>query len=572
MREHIGASQTHQDGSDLERTPPTMNSRTLCFSACLLAMTSLVASAGDVPDTPALRVAKSLSEAGHAGRGRADRIITAEDGVPLRRSRFLAVQHAETVERPSSAPLLLAPPRDFMPGKTALEDLFGAASVTVTGAASAAPWGDVKAVDSVGMPDAASSALDFSREVRAARTRVDQADSQANQARGNLLPNLSVRYAAGREQSRPSSITDPATGAPKVSDNHPRTDSSVTLRQPLVDLATLADWQRRKTLVNSKQAALQGTQGDEYLLVVQSYLNLVSSRLLAGLARDYEKQLNELLDYISQRAAAGASSDSDMQRVKARALTARAARMEQEAAQEAALVEFSRLTNLVPTQLRLPRFADLNLTVPETIGKATDVGLARNPEIVALQAEFDAADWDKLSAKGRYAPRLDLELTDQKVHNAGGPVGLQHDTRAMVVFSWTVFAGGSDYHYNQERAARYEEVRWRLDDQKRRLIQGLTSQYASLDSSRARLASGYKELGAITEAARAMSERMLAGNTSLLDLLDVLERTYQTRTRLLALHLQEISSGAQIARYLGQTSATSGEAPTAVTARPGGAS
>ena len=165
MREHIGASQTHQDGSDLERTPPTMNSRTLCFSACLLAMTSLVALAGDVPDTPALRVAKSLSEAGHAGRGRADRIITAEDGVPLRRSRFLAVQHAETVERPSSAPLLLAPPRDFMPGKTALEDLFGAASVTVTGAASAAPWGDVKAVDSVGMPDAASSALDFSREV-----------------------------------------------------------------------------------------------------------------------------------------------------------------------------------------------------------------------------------------------------------------------------------------------------------------------------------------------------------------------------------------------------------------------
>jgi adhesin transport system outer membrane protein len=49
-----------------------------------------------------------------------------------------------------------------------------------------------------------------------------------------------------------------------------------------------------------------------------------------------------------------------------------------------------------------------------------------------------------------------------------------------------------------------------------------------------------------------MSERMLAGNTSLLDLLDVLERVYQTRSRLVTLHVQEISSAAQVGRYLGQ--------------------
>lgn len=457
---------------------------------------------------------------------------------------------------------------EFVPGATGMEALIGSDLVSVTGATTQAPWGEVEQVGVVGLQDAVSATVSFSREIKAAEARVEQAESLVGQARGNLGPSLSYRRAMGRETSSPASVTDPVTGNAKVRDIHSRTDESLTLRQPLFDLGSYGEWQRRKNLLDARKMTLAGTRGDEYLAVVQVVASLGAARIGAELARQYEMQLTELLAYVSQRAIAGAATDADMQRVKARALTARAARVEQEALQESALVEYSRLTNTVPKELRLPRFRDLNVSAPPTVAEALELAKTANPELASLRAEFEAADWDKVVGKARYGPRVDFELSDNKVTNAGGPVGLQHDQRAMVVFSWNLLSGGTDYHFNRERVARQEEVRWRVDDQQRKLIQGLSAHYAQLDSSRARLAAGYKELSALTEASTAMSQRMLAGNTSLLDLLDVVERLYQVRVRLVNLHAQELTAGSQIGRILGQPSVPALPAETDAHARP----
>ena len=47
-----------------------------------------------------------------------------------------------------------------------------------------------------------------------------------------------------------------------------------------------------------------------------------------------------------------------------------------------------------------------------------------------------------------------------------------------------------------------------------------------------------------------MSARMVSGNQSLLDMLDVYDRYYQARTRLVTLHIQEMTATAQIARLV----------------------
>jgi adhesin transport system outer membrane protein len=57
-------------------------------------------------------------------------------------------------------------------------------------------------------------------------------------------------------------------------------------------------------------------------------------------------------------------------------------------------------------------------------------------------------------------------------------------------------------------------------------------------------------LDSISTAAKAMSNRMVSGNQSLLDMLDVYDRYYQARTRLVALHVQEMGAVAQIARLV----------------------
>ena len=137
----------------------------------------------------------------------------------------------------------------------------------------------------------------------------------------------------------------------------------------------------------------------------------------------------------------------------------------------------------------------------------------------------------------------------------------------MIVLNWNLISGGSDYMYGLERGARHKELQYRLDDQRRRVVQALSANYATLATTRERIISGYQELESISTAAEAMSKRMLSGNQSLLDLLDVYDRFYQVRSRLVSLHILEMSTVTQLVRLtLGTPGAVSGDTPFAKSA------
>lgn len=447
----------------------------------------------------------------------------------------------------------------FVPSERSLVGLVGTFEVPVAAdargdfAAGAQSEGieAVESVSSIDLAQAVKASLGFSRDVRVANARVDQATAQAGQAKAFLLPSLLLNVKTGREQSSPGSRLDSSTGRIESESSHSRTDRVITLKQPLLDLPGLYDWKRREVVESSRKEAVRASQGDAYLATVNAYLALVSSRLQASMALDYENQLQELFQYIDKRANAGAATKSDKERVRARSLNARAARIEQDAAQAAAGVEFVRLVNIAPAVLRLPDMEDVGISiVPTELQKAISIAIESNPDIAVLKEEVRAAQVDQAAVKGRFLPRLDLELSDTNMRNMGGETGTQHDQRMMFVMNWSILNGGSDIKLGNEKNARVEEINYRLDDQRRRVLQSLTAQYATLEATRQRINAGYHELESISTAARAMSNRMVSGNQSLLDMLDVYDRYYQARTRLVALHVQEMGAVAQIARLV----------------------
>jgi len=393
----------------------------------------------------------------------------------------------------------------------------------------------------------------FSRESLAALARTEQAKAQTGQAFALLLPAVAVRASYGSETSRPSVEVDETTGELRDSNSHMRTDYAITLRQPLFDLPSYRDWRRRQILEQARDENYRVSDGDAYVTVVNAYLSLVSSRLQISMTRDFETQLADLLSYIEKRAGAGAASVSDMARVRARSQATLSSRLEQESAHTAAGIDFVRLTNLVPQKVRIPLLDDVGASLlPNSFNQAVITAMKSNPEIAALNAETQAASIDISAAKGRYMPRFDAEFSDTYSQGAGGDTNAsgQRDTRAMLVLNWSLYSGGSDYNNVVERTARHKELEYRLDEQRRRVVQALSANYATLETTRERIVSGYKELKSISTAADAMSKRMLSGNQSLLDLLDVYNQFYQVRSRLLSLHILEMSTVTQLVRLL----------------------
>jgi adhesin transport system outer membrane protein len=390
----------------------------------------------------------------------------------------------------------------------------------------------------------------FNRESLAALERTKQAKAQAGQAVALLLPSVSVRASRGIEKSEPSVVPD-GSGGLLPSDTHWRTDAALTVRQPLFDLPGFLDWQRRKVIEQARKENYRSSDGDTYISTVNAYLSLVSSRLQTDMTRDFETQLAELLSYIEKRTNAGAASVSDMARVQARSQATLSSRLEQESAHAAAGVEFVRLTNLTPQEVRLPDLDDVGVSLlPASFDLAVTSAMKTNPEIAALTAELEAAKIDQSAAKGRFLPRVDAEYTDTYSLHAGGDPSSsgQRDKRSMMVLNWNLLSGGGDYQNHLERSSRHQELLYRLDDQRRRVVQTLSANYATLATTSARIASGYQELNSISTAAEAMSKRMLSGNQSLLDLLDVYDRHYQVRSRLVNLHILEMNTVAQLIR------------------------
>ena len=398
----------------------------------------------------------------------------------------------------------------------------------------------------------------FNRESRAALSRTEQANAQTGQAFALLLPSVTVRANTGSETSAPSVAIDENTGKPISSETHSRTDASLSVRQPLFDLPSFMDWRRRQVVEQARGENYRVSDGDAYISSVSAYLSIVSSRLQTDMTREFESKLNELLVYVEKRAKAGAASNSDMARVRARSQATLSSRLEQESAHAAAGIEFIRLTNMVPSKVRLPVLEDIGASLlPKTLDLAVAKAIKSNPELTSLNADIEAAEIDKQAAKGRYLPRIDAEYTNSYSLHAGGSSSSQKDQRIMAVLNWNLFSGLSDYKGHAERTARHKELQYRLDDQRRRVVQSLSANYATLATTRERITSGYQELKSITTAADAMSKRMLSGNQSLLDMLDVYDRLYQVRSRLVGLHILEMSTAAQLVRLMQGTPGSS---------------
>lgn len=434
--------------------------------------------------------------------------------------------------------------------------------------------GPPRAVVELNLRQAIEAGLIYSRDVLAAQARREQADAQSGQARAALLPSATLRLNGGLERSNPK-----ASSSTDETNQHQRNDANFTLRQPIFDRPAQLEWDRREQLGVSRQKATQAVRGDAYVAVVNAYVNLAATRMQVSMAEEFEGQLSKLFDYIQKRATAGAASASDASRVRARSLSAKSSRLEQEASYASAALEFIRLTHLQPKMLRLPTLDELNASVlPTSVEEALNQALENNPDVASLKKELAAAETDVRAAQARYMPRFDVEYTNTMSNHAQGDPGRQKDSRLMLVMNWNLFSGGGDKKIIDEKKARRDEVRYRLENQQLQMRQNLSVQFATLAASRQRLTLGYRELTTLARAATSMNERMFSGNQSLLDLLDVQERYFQARNRLVTLHAQEITVIAQINRLLGDdgerlvpvlaSSDKTGTAPSTITQIP----
>jgi len=419
----------------------------------------------------------------------------------------------------------------------------------------------VTRVEQLSLFDAVALSLDYSNDVAASLARRDSTDYYTAASLGPLLPRIDLRFNTGTETSTPSSVTKAPTYNRLPEDTHKRSDYQIFIRQSLLDFPSYFERQRQNLMLEAAEHNLSNTQERVAYDTLVSFLKLVQLRLNVVLTEQYEADLKKLLNYMTARVQGGGATKADLQRVKGRVLNMTASVIEARGAYDSGLVEFKRLTGVVPSSVTIP--GTLLPVLPSDFATAMAAAIEGNFELQSALRDVESVAQEKLSMQGRYSPKLELELSAQHTYNAGGVAGSdpptngklyvnQDDKRAMVVMSWNLLNGGADLMQAKALEAKRMEYQYRADEIRRRLEESLRINFNALRAANGRISGVKQEIESNDIVLAAFNAQLSAANRSLLDVLDAYQRQHDAKTSLTRLLIAEATAGLQMLLNMGK--------------------
>jgi adhesin transport system outer membrane protein len=395
------------------------------------------------------------------------------------------------------------------------------------------------------LSDMVQVSLNYSPVMQQVEAQLNAAQSQAKQARADLLPTFSYRRAAGPEKSYP-------TGS--AYNEHHYASGALRITQPLVSVPNANQW---LSSLSAQQAAtwrVQASREAVALAVVKASIDLANARVLLDFSDDLLGQLNQVQAYVEARAQAGASSQADLERARTRVLAARQSRIEQQANYRNAYLEIQRLTGQDPIALQLPYLNQLP-GLPGTQSELRQLVRDESFDLRAMREDLAAQQRAVRAEYSKLLPALGLSAEQDNNQNIRGTNAPQLDRRLLLVMTWNFSLGGKEIYSGQQAEAELANRQARLEDETQRALQAADSDFALLQSATLRLQSAQSEKEAATKVVDAVQEQLRTGRLgSLLDALDASERLFSARQRLLQTLTQQMQAQAQLARRLGALS------------------
>lgn len=394
----------------------------------------------------------------------------------------------------------------------------------------------------VALHDLVNEALGYSLELQAARESTDAAMSSTEVARRSLMPRVDASLGTGANQYRSTSQPN----SPVLQ----RSDMSITARQPIWDPALRAEVGRKASLeqatgYDSESAALR-ISGE----LVTAYLEVIRNRATVDITTDYEQTLKRLIAYLRKRAEGGASSIADLDRVKGREEGAKSRAIEARAGLAAASFALRRQLGRIPGEIALPVSIDMRL--PESLDTAFGEASASSPDLRSARAQLDALSYELDGLRGRFMPKVELEVSNAQTRNASGTVGRTNDKKVMLTATMALWTSGADSLEMRASAQRRSALLSRTMHAERILRQDLEVAFSTLDAVRERINPAVLELEANARVARTYDDQLLLGGRSLLDLLDAYQRLYESRLGLLQLVVVDAQQKYNLVRLLGR--------------------
>ena len=266
------------------------------------------------------------------------------------------------------------------------------------------------------LDEAVAFALKNNFEIRASGAKKEAAAWDLAGAYAGYLPTLTITRSNGMETSAPAAYY---VGNDRVeSSTHHRRDKQLSVRQPIVDVSLISDVLLRYRSKDAANAEELGTRERIAMQTISAYFKLVQARLSMRFAKEYKDQLDKLNGLMGARVEGGGAPRSDMDRIRARSVSAQSAIIETASEFEASLTEFRRLTGVTPLQFQLP--ASLVPNPPASVEAALGEAARANPDYLLSRHQMEVQEMESYKSYSRLLPKISFEYTNSRSWNASG--------------------------------------------------------------------------------------------------------------------------------------------------------
>lgn len=365
-------------------------------------------------------------------------------------------------------------------------------------------------------------------EIGAVRRNRRAIGHELRAARGLYFPQVDLRGAYGPD----ANLNAATRGRGKVGyDTMPRQEAGIVVQQRLFDgFFTDSEVARQRARVNSARHRVSDTAQAVALRGIEAYLDVLRAATVVALSKRNLRAHEAILRRVGARARGGRGPRSDVEQARARMYASKANLASAEGRYEDAVARYRAVVGERPEGLEAVTAPELEL--PANVDAAAAIALKTAPAILAAAADISVAMGQIGIARSEFYPKVNLEASANRLRNVEGVRGSTFDAQALVVGRWNLYRGGADAARLREGKARLSESRDTLDRARREVAQQVRTSWAALNAARGRRVALQNQVAATAKVRDAYSKQFDLGQRTLLDLLDIQNELFGTRSQL----------------------------------------
>lgn len=381
-----------------------------------------------------------------------------------------------------------------------------------------------------------SLALSLDTSWLAAGARARAEEQERNLGRSGLLPNVSFRYSAGRNdsESRQDGVGRSTTQTMRYSN----TLSSFTLTQALFDASALAQFREGQARADAGSFTMERARQALAVRVLQAYTDALYADDSLALALAQARTLREDALRAQRFVAAGEGTRTDQLEVEARARIVEALVVDAEeqvrnARNSLQVIIGGTLGGAPLAPLHAERLDMLEVDSRD-VSSWRSLALGKNPELAAQRLLVEASAQRYLAARALHYPTVRLYARRQLTEsNAENQVGQRYDTNSVgVEVNVPIFSGGYASAASGQALALQQEAQYELETATRAMLNDLERQYGTLHSSARRIEAYQQAVDSATARIYATRQSVKGGERSNLDVLDAERQLFEAQLNL----------------------------------------